>query len=179
MLQKRLNCNPDCPLQTPNRASGPKWEKNGRKMDLAPPETKGKKWLKNGKVAIVDQFLRQLFPFFGRFFPFFPGGAEIHVSAIFPPFRAGGPIWGLYRAIGTAKHELENVSWYVLISRHNLMVKDACLQRLFSPARVHNQLERKDGVTRFASSSFLNSWQAKKKEGDSTQKARFFSRQNP
>ena len=23
------HCDPDCPVQTPNRASGPKWEKNG------------------------------------------------------------------------------------------------------------------------------------------------------
>ena len=29
----------------------------------------------------------------------FPGGAKIHFSAIFFPFRAGGPIWGLYRLI--------------------------------------------------------------------------------
>ena len=50
-----LFCNPDCPVQTPNRASGPKWGKKGRKWILAPPEEKGEKWPKNGKVAIVDQ----------------------------------------------------------------------------------------------------------------------------
>ena len=38
------HCDPDCPVLTPNRASSPKWEKNGRKMDFG-------------------------FPFFGHFFP--------------------------------------------------------------------------------------------------------------
>ena len=50
-------------------------------------------------------------PFLGQFsrlsaiFPLFPGGAKSHFSAIFFPFRAGGPIWGLYRAIGIASFD--------------------------------------------------------------------------
>ena len=32
----------------------------------------------------------------------FPGGAEIHFSAIVFPFRAGGPQWGLYQVSGQA-----------------------------------------------------------------------------
>ena len=41
-----------------------------------------------------------IFHFSAIFHPF-SGGAKIHFSAIFP-FRAGGPIWGLYWAIGIA-----------------------------------------------------------------------------
>ena len=82
---------------------GKEWPKNG----FWPHREKGKKmaekwenWPKNGsKMAI--------FPFFGHLFPLFPGGAKIHFSANFFPFRAGGPIWGLYRAIGIAIFELK------------------------------------------------------------------------
>ena len=83
------SCNPDCPVQTPNRASGPKWEKNGRKMDFGPTGKKGQKWPKNGKIAIFGP----IFPFFGHFCPFFPVGPNGYFSAIF---------WGLYRAIWIA-----------------------------------------------------------------------------
>ena len=46
-------------------------------------------WVKNGH-----------FPIFRPFFQIFSGGAKIHFLAIFFAYRAGGPIWGLYRAIG-------------------------------------------------------------------------------
>ena len=65
-----------------------KWEKMAEKWILAPPGKRGKmgqKWS------------------FSHFSAIFPGGAKIHFSAIFFPFRAGGPIWGLYRAIGIAR----------------------------------------------------------------------------
>ena len=42
-----LPCDPDCPVQTPNRASGLKWEKMAEKCVLAPPGKGGKngrKW---------------------------------------------------------------------------------------------------------------------------------------
>ena len=59
----------------------------------------GEKWLKNGfwphRMAI--------FPFFSCF----PGGAKIHFLAIFFPFRAGGPKWGLYQAITIAMQSRE------------------------------------------------------------------------
>ena len=74
--------------------------RNGKKMAekwiLAPLGQKEEKWPKNGKIC----------PKMGRpFFCFFPGVAKIHFSAIFFPFRAGGPILGLYRAIGIASQE--------------------------------------------------------------------------
>ena len=50
-------CDPDCLVQTPFRASGPKWEKNGRKMDSGRAGKMGEKWPKN-----------------------FPGEAKIHFS---------------------------------------------------------------------------------------------------
>ena len=98
-------CDPGCPVQTPNRASGPKWEKNGRKMDFGPTRKKEKmaeKWAKNGPKMGKKWIFGPIFLFFGYFFPLFPGGAKVHFSAIFFSFRAGGPIWGLYRAIGIA-----------------------------------------------------------------------------
>ena len=36
-------CDPDCPVQTPNQASGPKREKNVRKMDFGPTGKNGQK----------------------------------------------------------------------------------------------------------------------------------------
>ena len=92
-------CDPDCPVQTPNRASGPKWGKNGREMDFGPTRKKGPKMAQKWEKL----------PFLTPFLPLFPGGAKIHFSAIFfPNYRAGGPIiWGLYRAIGIANSGLE------------------------------------------------------------------------
>ena len=45
------SCDPDCPVQTPNRASGPKWEKMAEKWILAPRGKKGKNGRKMGKLA--------------------------------------------------------------------------------------------------------------------------------
>ena len=102
-FSRKYACDPDCPVQTPNRASGPKWEKNGRKMDFGPTRKKGKKRPKNGKIG-TKMGQKWSFSQFSPFFPLFPGGAKIHFSAtFFPFFPAGGPIWGLYRAIGIAK----------------------------------------------------------------------------
>ena len=70
---------------------------------FGPTARKGEKWPKNGKMGIFDPFWGNL-PIFRPFFPLFLGGAKIHFSAIFFPFRAGGPIctgqsgsqvWGL------------------------------------------------------------------------------------
>ena len=94
-------CDPDCPVQTPNRASGPKWKKNGRKIDFGRNGKKGKKWPKNGKIAIFDPFLGQFSHFSAIFSPFSRFGQNPFFCHFFP-FRAGGPIWGLYRAIRIA-----------------------------------------------------------------------------
>ena len=80
--------------------------RNGRKMAekwiLAPLQKKGgKNGRKMGKLPFLTHFWAN-FPIFRPFFPLFPGGAKIDFSTIFFPFRAGGPIWGLYRAIGIA-----------------------------------------------------------------------------
>ena len=64
-------------------------------------EKRGKNGWKMGKMATFDPFLGQ-FSHFSAIFPPFPGGAKIHFSAISFPFRAGGPIWGLHKAIGIA-----------------------------------------------------------------------------
>ena len=78
-------CDADCPLQTPNRASGPKWEKMAEKWILALPGKRGKIWPKNGKMAIFD-------PLLGQFSDF---------SAIFPPFSRWGqnPFFGHFLPI--------------------------------------------------------------------------------
>ena len=81
---------PDCPVQNPNRASGPKWGKNGRKMDLAPPR-KGGKWPRNGKMAVIDPLFH-----FSAFFPLFSGWGQNPFFGLFFPFQPGGPIWGLF-----------------------------------------------------------------------------------
>ena len=63
--------------------------RNGKKMAekwiLAPPGKKGKNGRKMGKWPFFDPFLAN-FPIFRPFFPFFPGGAKIHFSAIFSHF---------------------------------------------------------------------------------------------
>ena len=74
-------CDPDCPVQTPNRASGPKWGKNGRKMDFGPTEKKGEKWPKNGKMDL-KWVKNGHFPIFRPFFPLFSVGPK----SIFRPF---------------------------------------------------------------------------------------------
>ena len=78
-------------------------EKMGEKWILAPLRNGGKmaeKW-ENGHFRPI---FWPIFPFFGHFSPFFlVCGAKIHFSAILSPFRAGGPSWCLYRAIGIAK----------------------------------------------------------------------------
>ena len=67
---RRSDCDPDCPLQTPNRAFGPKWEKNGRKMDFGPTAKEGEKMAEKWENGHFDRFL----------------GKCSHFSAIFPPF---------------------------------------------------------------------------------------------
>ena len=64
-----LGCNPDCPVQTPTRASDPKWEKNGRKMDFGPTGS---------------------FPFFGHFFSFFSVGPKSIFRTFFSYFGPEG-----------------------------------------------------------------------------------------
>ena len=80
---------------------GPTGKDRGAKM-----AEKWENWSKNRPK------IGQKWPFsiFQPFFPLFPGGAKIHFSAIFFPFRAGGPTWGLYRAIGIASkgHKLSS-----------------------------------------------------------------------
>ena len=88
-LRSRLPCT------DPKSGLRPVMGKNGRKWILVPSGKGGKlaeKWVKNGHFPIFRPFSP----------PLFPDGANIHSSAIFFPFRAGGPIWGLYRAIGIA-----------------------------------------------------------------------------
>ena len=88
---------------------GKRWPKNG----FWPHQEKGEKmaekwenwaqkWVKNGH-----------FPILRPFFPLFPAGAKIHFLSIFFPFRAGGPIWGLYRAIGIARLICVTPSWRI------------------------------------------------------------------
>ena len=72
------------------------------KWILAPPGKGGKNGRKIWKMAIFDPFLGP----FSHFSAIFPQG--LHFSAIFSPFRAGGPIWGLYRAIGIANLSAPN-----------------------------------------------------------------------
>ena len=84
-----LSCGPDCPVQTPNRASGPRWKKMAEKWILAPP---GKKRGENGrtrKMAIFDSFwVIFIFPPFSRW------DQNPFLGHFFVPCRAGGPIWG-------------------------------------------------------------------------------------
>ena len=89
----------------PKNGFWPKRGRNGRRMGK-----RTQKWVKNGH-----------FPVFRPFFPFFSGGAKIHSLAVFFPFRAVGPSWGLYRAIG--------------IAREILAIGDDCWA-------VHTQLDR-------------------------------------
>ena len=83
---KILVCDPDCPV----------WERMAEKWIL------GEEWPKNGKIGPK---MGQQWPFShfsANFSPFF-GGARIHFLAVFLPLsRSGGPISGLYRAIGIA-----------------------------------------------------------------------------
>ena len=90
-------CDPVCPVQTPKRASGPKWEKNPPKggRGFWPHRTKGEKTRKMQKWPFLTIF-GPIFPL-QPFFPLFPGGAKIY----FRPFFF--PIWGLCRAIGIAR----------------------------------------------------------------------------
>ena len=53
------------------------------------------------KMAIFDPFLGQ-FSNFSAIFPPFSRWGQDPFSGFLLPFRAGGPIWGLYRAIGIA-----------------------------------------------------------------------------
>ena len=66
----------------------------------------GEKWPKMGKLPFLTHF--SISPIFRPFFSHFPGGAKILFSAIFFPFRAGGPKWGLYEATRIA-----NPRWIV------------------------------------------------------------------
>ena len=70
-------------------------------MDFGPTGKKGKKWPKNGKIGSKTP----IFLFFGHFFPFLPGGAKIHFSAIFFPI-SGRRVWGLHKAIRIANVEM-------------------------------------------------------------------------
>ena len=74
------SCNPDCPVQTPNRASDPKWEKNGRKMGFGPHQEKGDKWPKNAKNGSK----MAIFPFVGHFSRFFQVGPKSIFRTFFP-----------------------------------------------------------------------------------------------
>ena len=77
-----MSCDPDCPVQTPNRAAGPKWGKNGRKMDFGSTGKKGEKWPNNGKNGPK---LGQKWPFSHfccHFSPFFP----VEPKSSFRPF---------------------------------------------------------------------------------------------
>ena len=65
-------------------------KKRGNTTNRVPPTSQDpshfpKKWVKNGHFA--------------TFSPFFPVGPK-SIFGHFWPFQAGGPIWGLYRAIG-------------------------------------------------------------------------------
>ena len=75
MAECDKGCDRGCPEQTPNRASGPKWGKNGRKMDFGATGAQRKKWPKNGRIG----------PKMGKKSQF------SHFSAIFPPFFPVGP----------------------------------------------------------------------------------------
>ena len=92
-------------------------EKGVKKSILAPPEKRGNNGRNMGKLPHFGAS----FPIFWPFFPHFPGGAKIHFSAIFSPFRAGGPIWGQNRAIGIASLGIKKESvknwggWWVVI----------------------------------------------------------------
>ena len=74
-FKRNWGCDPDGPLQTPIRASGPKYEKTGRKMDFGPTWKMGERQPKNGKMAIFDPFLTH---FFGPCLSQFPCAPKIH-----------------------------------------------------------------------------------------------------
>ena len=59
-------CDPGCPVQTPNRASGPKWEKNGRTMGSGPTRKKGENGRKMGNWPFSTHFWAN-FPIFRPF----------------------------------------------------------------------------------------------------------------
>ena len=85
------------PVQTLNRASGPKWEKNGPKKGSWPHQN-------NGTIAIFG-------PYFSHFLPFSPL-FSVGPKSIFRPFSA---IWGLYRA------SLRSYSLFdIVLSRHRV-----------------------------------------------------------
>ena len=77
---------PIAPVLTPNRASGPKWEK--MEKWISAPAKRGKNGRKMGKMAIFDPFSGQ-FSHFSAFFPLFRSGAKIHFSAFFSDARFG------------------------------------------------------------------------------------------
>ena len=93
---------------------------------IGPPARNGKKWPKNGKMAIFDPFLGQFSHFSAIFSPFSRWGLFVHFLSIFFPFRAGGPIWGLYRAIGIA-----------ILYRRNLNFRGHFRGHLRVHSRVH------------------------------------------
>ena len=67
------SCNPDRPVQTPNRAR-PEIEKNGQEMDFWPhQEKRGKNGRKMGKWPFLTHFW-PIFSEFGHFSPFSPMG---------------------------------------------------------------------------------------------------------
>ena len=82
-------CNPDCPVLTPNRASGANWEKMAKKWTLAHREKMAEKW-ENGHFS----HFWPTFPFFAHFSPFFPVGSKSMFRPFFP-VCARSPIWGL------------------------------------------------------------------------------------
>ena len=80
----------------PNRASGPKWEKSGRKMEFGPT---GKKRRKMGKLA--QKWVKNAhFPIFRPFFFLFSGGAQ------FPFFGHFFPISGRRPDLGSVQGNL-------------------------------------------------------------------------
>ena len=82
----------------------------GRKNGFGVTGKRRKKWPKMGKLAIFDAFLGQFSHFSAIFSPLSQWGQNPFFGHFFSPFRAGGLIWGLHRAIGIATLEfLENL----------------------------------------------------------------------
>ena len=81
-----MHCDPVCLVQTPFRASGPKWGKNRKNIGFGlPPENRKKiaeKWPQTQFLPIFGP----IFQFFGYFFPIFRGEAETYIFPIFPHF---------------------------------------------------------------------------------------------
>ena len=104
-------CNPDCPVQTPNRASGPngkKWPKNGLW-----PTGQGKNGRKMGKLA--QKWVKHgHFPIFWPFFPLLAGGAKIHFSAIFSHFGRRPDLGSVQISLEVSIPEREILIFFVL-----------------------------------------------------------------